>query len=191
MASLRIKNDLTQYKHPKPLLKPLFLFISCKTRLNLICLKKGIVSILLSFHLLLVFTGTRIFDFGRLPEWLQHPTIFYLSLTGGHPYSFFSPDIPAQYIVTTTLTDSSGHAYYRIMDRSTSTAGLRIMASIQLMCDNEDYETLAAIVAKYQRAQNPDTKKIVVTISKCLAPPPGTYGSSSDQELYKSEYRYD
>ncbi|MBS1596454.1 MAG: hypothetical protein JST90_19235 [Bacteroidetes bacterium] len=150
------------------------------------------MKILLAVHLLLICTGSRIFDFSWLPAVLQQPDIYYLSLTGGHPYSFFSPDIPPQYLVSAVITDSSGAMTQLEMNSSSNAAGLRIVAAIQLLCDNEDYKTLGEIVSRYYRQLYPGSRTIAVTISRYL--PPACCAATrapTALELYKKEYAYE
>lgn len=140
-------------------------------------MKKGIIIFLLASHLFLFFMGTSFFNFDRVPEKLQALVIYYLSITGGHSYNFFSPDIPQQVLVTCTVTDSNGslfdsHGKFHMehFGSTENTYELRSDYFFQSISNNGDYEAAGEVAIHHCLKKYPKAKAIEVVFSRYSAP---------------------
>ena len=172
MASLRFKNDLTHLEtYTSKLLIACAVLCAMKfVYFAVLVMKKKLIIFLLAMHLLFIYMGTQLFSFGLLPPRVQLGVMYYLSLVGGHPYSFFSPDIPSQTIVTCLVTDSAGEAHTITFDQSRNTLELRSTYTMQLLADNHDYETITQLAHNYCAARYGHARKIQVSIGRYVAP---------------------
>jgi hypothetical protein len=133
-------------------------------------MKKKIIITLLAAHLLLLYAGTRFFDFGKIPTALQSPIIIYLSIVGGHNYAFFSPDIPTQILVRCKMTYMDGHTEYLNFDSVANTYQLRSNYLYQILDNEEGYETTAKIAANYCFKQHANARTVKVSVSRYIVP---------------------
>ena len=156
-------------------------------------MKKKLVIFILGIHLLLIVAGTSMVDFEKIPEVLQKPIGYYLAMTGGHPYNFFSPDIPMQIVVKCYILDTAGRLSVIHFDKNTNTFELRTNYVFQLLNNTDDLETAADIAAKYCFRQCKDAASVRVSIGKWVVPSIEEYkvGKSSNfAEIYTQTFKH-
>ena len=157
-------------------------------------LRKNIVIFLLSLHLILIFLGSSLFDFGKVPLALQPSIATYLALTGGHPYNFFSPDIPTQIIVKCYITETDGQITMETFDRKSNIFQLRANYLFQLLDNAGDNETAARLAAHYCFRQHSNTRSVRVSVGKFIVPSIDEYKQGkqcSYSELYTQTYLHE
>jgi hypothetical protein len=156
-------------------------------------MKKKLIIFLLALHLLLIFVGTSLFNFSKIPVSLQAPVIYYLSLIGGHNYAFFSPDIPPQTIVRCEIKYKSGGSRTITFDRTSNTFALRADYVFQLLSSNSDYETAAQIAARdCINISPPRTQQVKVSIGTFIVPSVEEYKAGKRptfSELYSEDFK--
>lgn len=156
-------------------------------------MKKKLITFLLALHLALILVGTSLFDFGRVNDIFQGPISYYLSLTGGHNYAFFSPDIPAQTIVKCKIIYKSGESHIISFESTSTTFDLRTDYLFQLLSSNSDYETAAKIAARYCINISPASTKLVkVSIGTFEVPTIEEYKNGQTatfSELYSEDFK--
>ena len=133
-------------------------------------MKKSIIIALLALHLLLIFLGTSLFDFGKVPSVLQSPIAFYLSLTGGHPYNFFSPDIPTQIVVRCYITEADGQIRTETFDRKSNIFQLRANYLFQMLTNGDNPEAASQIAANYCFTRHTAARSVRVSIDRFIVP---------------------
>ena len=133
-------------------------------------MRKKLIICLLGLHLFVFFSATSLVNFGRLPVAYQSAAIHYLAVTGGHPYNFFSPDIPNQIVVKCLIIDSAGKSYTETFDKNTNTLELRANYLFQLLDNGDDPETAAQIAAQYCFRHYKSAEKVKVSIGKFIVP---------------------
>lgn len=149
---------------------------------------------LLSLHLLLIFLGTSLFDFGKIPSALQSPIAFYLAITGGHPYNFFSPDIPTQIVVRCFITEADGQIKTETFDRKSNIFQLRANYLFQMLTNGGNPEASAEIAAHYCVSRHPNARSVRVSIDRFMVPPIEEYKKGkqcSYSELYTQTFLHE
>jgi hypothetical protein len=157
-------------------------------------MRNKIISLLLVLHLSVIFMGTCLIDFGKIPVVLQAPIVWYLAVTGGHPYNFFSPDVPSQIVVRCYITDSAGKIEMETFDRNTNTFELRSNYLFQLLDNNGDQEAAANIAAHYCFAHHHNAKSVRVSINKFMVPSIHEYKTGKHcyySELYTQDFTHE
>ena len=157
-------------------------------------MKKKVIIVLLCIHLLLLYTGTSLFDFSKLPASLQPAVSYYLSLVGGHPYNFFSPEIPTQTVVRCTIHKSDGSTYTETLEKFTNSFELRSTYLFQILDDAEGYETAAKIAAHYCFKEHPDARSVDVSIGRFVVPDINDYKQgvgNSFSEVYIQNFPHE
>jgi hypothetical protein len=139
--------------------------------------------------------GTGLFDFGKIPAALQPTVAWYLSLVGGHNYSFFSPDIPTQTIVKCEIIYKSGDTSTVAFEESINSFTLRSTYLFQLLSDNHDYETAAKIADRYCFGiGGVNTRTVRVSIGKFIVPSIADYKAGKPygfSELYTETFTHE
>jgi hypothetical protein len=156
-------------------------------------MKKKLIIFLLALHLLLIFMGTNLWDFSKVPVSLKTPIMYYMSLIGGHNYAFFSPDIPPQTIVRCEIVYKSGESRFVNFDNTHNTFALRADYVFQLLSSNSDYETAAEIAARYCINKSPiHTQLVKVSIGTFIVPSVEDYKAGKTptfSELYSEDFK--
>jgi len=156
--------------------------------------KNKIIAVFLTLHLIIILLGTSLVDFARVPAILHAPISYYLALTGGNPYSFFSPDIPTQIVVDCYMTDISGRVTTEHFDRKSNTFQLRANYLFQILANDDDTETAAQIASGYCFRKHPAARYVRVSISRFIVPSIQDYKQvtqCSFSELYSKTYTND
>ena len=156
--------------------------------------KNKIIAIFLALHLIIILLGTSLVDFSRVPAILHAPISYYLALIGGHPYIFFSPDIPTQIVIDCYVTDTSGRVTTEHFDRKSNTFQLRSNYLFQILANDDDPETAAQIASRYCFRCHPAAKSVKVSIGRFIVPSLRDYKQGhqcSFSELYTQTFTHE
>ena len=156
--------------------------------------KNKIIAVFLTLHLIIILLGTSLVDFARVTAILHAPISYYLALTGGHPYNFFSPDIPTQIVVDCYMTDTSDKVMAEHFDRKSNTFQLRSNYLFQILANDDDPETAALIASRYCFRRHPAAKSVRVSVSRFVVPSTLDYKQGkqcSFSELYTQTFTHE
>lgn len=154
-------------------------------------MKRAIIITLLCLHLIFIFLGTSLVDFAWVPEAIRPPISLHLSLTGGHSYAFFSPEIPKQIIVSCRTIDSSGLAYTDSFGAVSDTRDLRTNYLFQLLNNENENEAAARIAADICFKKYPHASFVQIAISRVIVPTVQAYKQGQRNtlaELYSETF---
>lgn len=157
-------------------------------------MRKKLIICLLGLHLLVFFSASSLINFGSLPDVYQKAAVHYLAVTGGHPYNFFSPDIPKQIVVKCFITDSTGKSYMETFDKNTNTFELRANYLFQLLDNGDDPESAVQIAARYCFGHHRSAEKVKVSIGKFIVPSIAAYKKGvacSFSEIYSETFPHE
>ena len=157
-------------------------------------MKKKIIICLLALHLCLIYAGTRIFDFEKVPAAMRGAVTYYLSLVGGHDYAFFSPDIPTQVLVRCQVIYPDGHSELVSFDHVGNTFQLRSNYVFQIFDAPDSYDVSGRIASDYCFAQHPNANKVKVSIDRYIVPSIQEYKNGKGyglDELYTHIYTHE
>jgi hypothetical protein len=157
-------------------------------------MRRKTINFLLILHLSIIFLGTSLFDFAKVPPLFQTPVIYYLAMTGGHPYNFFSPDIPTQTLVNCYITEKDNKVDTLTFDKNTNTFELRLNYLFQLLDNNEDMETATQIASDYCFRTFINAESVHVSIDKFIVPSIQAYKQGKKatlSELYTQTFTHE
>jgi len=157
-------------------------------------MKNKILTTLLLLHLSMIFLGTGLVDFSKVPSGLHGPIAWYLAISGGHPYNFFSPDIPTQVIVRCYITDTNGLETMETFGETKNTYELRTNYLFQLLDNVGDPETAAKIAAHACFKRHAGARSVRVSIGRFVVPSVKDYKrgeKSSISEFYTQTFAHE
>lgn len=134
-------------------------------------MRNKLLTFLLALHLFVVFLGTGLVDFSAVPRAMQGPVSYYLAICGGHPYNFFSPDIPKQVVVNCYITDSSGAEHTEAFAEKKNSYQLRANYLFQLLDNINDPQTAARLAARDCFKRYKGAAKVRIEIGRYIVPP--------------------
>lgn len=158
-------------------------------------MNKWFIGILLCAHLLLLCLGTDLFDFGKVPRRLRPFVLHYLALCGGHPYAFFSPEVPKEILVECRVLKSDGQIEIIRFGSGASSTELRETYLYQFLNNSSAIETTGPLLAahycflKYPMARSVQVSIRILKIPTIAASRAGTQASM--EELVHQDFAHD
>ncbi|WP_276088250.1 hypothetical protein [Pedobacter sp. JY14-1] len=150
-------------------------------------MKLKLLKLLFSFHLLIVFLGSNLFEYKS--KFLDNIILPYAAWTGGgFGYSFFSPNVGNQTVVKAYTLHSDKTLRQDALGAGTDMLDNRFGSVIQTFRNQKAYELMARTVAAYVFAKYPDAGVTHISVGEYQSPGISEYRKNKPKARFREIY---